>query len=205
MIVVVDYGMCNVGSITNMLRKVGAQPVASADPAVIAKATKLVLPGVGAFANGMRRLEEAGLVELLNRKVLEEKTPILGLCLGMQLFTLRSEEGSAAGLGWIDADTVKFSFPAGQEAPRVPHMGWNAVQITRPNALWAGMHDDPLFYFVHSYHVVCRADSDVATTTRYGYTFTSAVVHGHIAGTQFHPEKSHKFGTRLFANFVERF
>jgi glutamine amidotransferase len=204
MIVVIDYGMCNLGSIANMLRKVGAQPVMSADPAIVEKATKLILPGVGAFDNGMRRLHESGLVDLLTSKVMQDKTPILGLCLGMQLFSRRSDEGVDPGLGWIDAHTEKFSFAPGPDSLKIPHMGWNAVHVERTNPLWEDMYEDPMFYFVHSYHVVCHDAADVSATTDYGVTFTSSVARGNIFGTQFHPEKSHKFGMRLFTNFVER-
>ncbi len=205
MIVVIDYGMCNLGSIVNMLRKVGAQPVVSADPAVVEQAAKLVLPGVGAFDNGMKRLRESGLVGVLTRKVVDQRTPILGLCLGMQLFSRGSDEGVTPGLGWLDAETQRFKFPAGSDSLKIPHMGWNAVHIERPNPLWTDMYEDPMFYFVHSYHVVCRDAADVSASTEYGVTFTSSVARGNILGTQFHPEKSHKFGMRLFANFVGRF
>jgi len=141
---------------------------------------------------------------MLNRKVLEEHTPILGICLGMQLFTKHSEEGDAAGLGWIDADSRRFRFDAGSGL-RVPHVGWNTIQRRQPSALLEGVPSDQQFYFVHSYHVVCRDPDDVLTTTWYGHDFVSAVHRGNILGVQFHPEKSHEEGMRLIANFIKQF
>ena len=204
MIVVIDYGMGNLGSIANMLKKVGAKSIIASDVATLERADKLILPGVGAFDNGMQRLKDLGLLAVLNHKVLQDKTPILGLCLGMQLFTRRSEEGILPGLGWIDAETVRFHFASDQNELRIPHMGWNTVQIKHSSPLWYEMYPDARFYFVHSYHLVCHNDEDVTTATFYGYEFASSVTQGNIAGTQFHPEKSHKFGMRLFKNFVER-
>lgn len=203
MIVVIDYGMGNLGSVANMLKKVGAKAVISSDPAIIEKAGKLILPGVGAFDNGMRKLIDCGLTPILTRKVVEEKTPILGFCLGMQLFTQSSEEGILPGLSWIDATTVRFRFTPDQSDLKIPHMGWNNICIKNPSPLLKGMYPDARFYFVHSYHVVCRDEENVAATTFYGYEFASAVVRGNIVGTQFHPEKSHKFGMKVFRNFVE--
>ncbi|MCJ7529980.1 MAG: imidazole glycerol phosphate synthase subunit HisH [Anaerolineales bacterium] len=205
MIVVIDYGMGNLGSVANMLKKVGAKAVISSDPAIIEKAEKLILPGVGAFDNGMRKLNDRGLTPILAGKVVEEKTPILGFCLGMQLFTRSSEEGVLPGLGWIDATTVRFRFTQDQGDLKIPHMGWNHITIKSPSPLLEDMYPNARFYFVHSYHVVCRDEENVAATTLYGHEFTSAVVRGNIAGTQFHPEKSHRFGMKVFRNFVERY
>jgi glutamine amidotransferase len=204
MIVVVDMGVGNIGSIVNMLKKVGAQAVVSSDPAVIEGADKLILPGVGAFDNGMRNLTERRLVPVLTRKVREERTPILGVCLGMQLFTERSAEGRLPGLGWLAADTVRFSFEADQGRLKVPHMGWNTLRVCRPHPLFADLDDEPRFYFVHSYHLVCRDPGTVLAETSHGYAFPAAVGDGNIVGVQFHPEKSHRFGMRLLANFAER-
>jgi imidazole glycerol-phosphate synthase subunit HisH len=203
MIVVIDYGMGNIGSIANMLKKVGVAAVVSADIGTVESADKLILPGVGAFDQGMRHLRDLGLIPVLNRKVLEAKTPILGLCLGMQLFTRNSEEGSLPGLGWFDAETVRFRFHASQTGLKALHMGWNTVNLINPTALWKNMYPDARFYFVHAYHVVCHDQNDVTTTSHYGYEFASAITKGNVQGTQFHPEKSHKFGIRLFKSFVE--
>lgn len=204
MIVVIDYGMGNLGSIANMLKKVGTKAIISSDIATIEQADKLILPGVGAFDSAMQRLNGLGLVPILERKVLQDQVPIMGLCLGLQLFTRRSEEGRLPGLGWIDAETVKFRFDPHESGLKIPHMGWNTVEIQHPSPVWEAMYEDARFYFVHSYHVICQDDEDIAATTNYGYEFTSAINRGSISGMQFHPEKSHKFGMRLFKNFVER-
>ncbi len=202
MIVIVDYGMGNLGSILNMLRRVGAEAMVSSRVADIESAAKLVLPGVGSFDAGMRRLRELGLVDVLSEKVLRLKTPTLGVCLGMQLLTTSSEEGTEPGLGWIEARTVRFRFEGEQSRLKIPHMGWNTVTIRKKANLFAGMDDQSRFYFVHSYHVVCDDPEDVAATTEYGYEFVSAVERGNITGAQFHPEKSHRFGMKVYTNFV---
>jgi imidazole glycerol-phosphate synthase subunit HisH len=204
MIVIIDYGMGNLGSILNMLKKIGAPAKVSAEVQEIQAADKLILPGVGAFDAGMARLEELNLVNVLNDKVFNHKTPTLGVCLGMQLLTRRSAEGARPGLGWIDGETIRFRFtdPA-QSKLKIPHMGWNTVKVQREGALFKGLNDEARFYFVHSYHVVCHNPADILTTTDYGYDFVSAVQREHIMGAQFHPEKSHKFGLKLLKNFVE--
>lgn len=203
MIVVVDYGMGNVGSVVNMLRKVGADAEATGDVSAVARASKLVLPGVGAFDAAITRLRERELVSVLNRRVLEEGVPILGICLGMQVMTESSEEGSEAGLGWFAGGTQRFRFDDPVQRLRVPHMGWNVVRPARPTPLFDGMYEEPRFYFVHSYHVICRNDEDVMLTTEYGYRFVSGISRGNIYGVQFHPEKSHKFGMHLVRRFAE--
>ncbi len=205
MIVVIDYGVGNLGSIANMLRKIGAKAVVSSEAAVIEQADKLILPGVGAFDNGMRNLKERGLIPLLNAKVLQDKTPILGLCLGMQLLTQRSEEGQLSGLGWLEAETVRFKFDGGHTRLKIPHMAWNTIQVCQSHPILTDMDVETRFYFVHSYHVVCSDKSLVLAQTDYGYQFPSVVGRENILGTQFHPEKSHKFGMKLLRNFAERF
>jgi glutamine amidotransferase len=201
-IVIVDYGMGNLGSIANMIKKVGGKASILSDPAQISRARRLILPGVGAFDSGMTQLRERGLLEVLHRKALEDKIPVLGICLGMQLLTSSSEEGVLPGLGWIPAATRKFSFPSGPGSLRIPHMGWNTV-VPRPDAaLFQGQEGPWRFYFVHSYHVCCQDPADVLCTTTYGSPFTSAVARGNILGVQFHPEKSHAFGMKLFRSFL---
>jgi glutamine amidotransferase len=202
-VTIIDYGMGNLGSIVNMLKKVGATAVISSDIATIEKASKLILPGVGAFENGMKNLNNLGLTPILNAKVIRDKTPLLGICLGAQLLTKRSEEGNLPGLGWLDAETVRFKFDATQTDLKVPHMGWNSISITQPHPIFEGMYADPRFYFVHSYHFLCNDPRDILAKTCYGYEFTSVVTKENIVGTQFHPEKSHKFGMKLLKNFVE--
>ncbi|MBN1306082.1 MAG: imidazole glycerol phosphate synthase subunit HisH [Anaerolineales bacterium] len=204
MIVIVDYGMGNLGSILNMLKKIGVTGAKiSSSPDEVEQADKLILPGVGAFDTGMKRLAETGLLEVLNEKVLKSKTPTLGVCLGMQLITKSSEEGQLPGLGWIDARTIRFQFDPRQTGLKIPHMGWNFIEFQREGALLMDMYPGSRFYFVHSYHVVCGNAADVLATTNYGYDFVSIVQHENIMGVQFHPEKSHKFGMRIYKNFVE--
>ena len=204
MTVIVDYGMGNLGSIRNMLKKIGEQAVISSDPDGIRQADRLILPGVGSFDRGMRHLQQRGLLPVLNDKVRCEQTPTLGICLGMQLLTRRSEEGRLPGLGWIDGETVRFQFEGRHQALKVPHMGWNTVTVARDESLFRGLtNGQTRFYFVHSYHVVCDHASDVLAQTEYGFPFIASVQRGHVMGTQFHPEKSHKYGMRLLQNFVE--
>ena len=204
MIAIVDYGMGNLGSIANMLRKIGSAGEITADPERIAAAEKLILPGVGHFGAGMRALEERGLIPVLNRKALEERVPVLGICLGMQLLTRHSEEGDTAGLGWIDADTVRFRFTGEQARMRVPHMGWNTVETVQESPLFPeGVDEETRFYFVHSYYVRCHDAEAVLANSRYGHPFVSAVQKGNVMGAQFHPEKSHRYGMSLLKGFAE--
>lgn len=202
MIIIVDYGMGNLGSILNMLKKIGAQAAISADIEEIRRADKLILPGVGAFDNGMKNLNESGFIPVLMEKAVVQKTPILGICLGMQLMTKSSEEGSVAGLGWLDAVTVRFRHEP-ERGLKIPHMGWNSVAIVKDSPLLKDMFPDPRFYFVHSYHAVCSDGRDILATSHYGYDFVSAFQRDNIMGVQFHPEKSHKYGMRLLKNFAE--
>ncbi|KMJ53613.1 imidazole glycerol phosphate synthase [Vogesella sp. EB] len=201
MVVIIDYGVGNLGSIQNMLRKVGCQAITSSDPDVIMNAPKLLLPGVGAFDAGMQCLTERGLKPVLNDYVISRKKPVLGICLGMQLMTASSDEGSIPGLGWIDAQ-VKRIRPS-DSTLKVPHMGWNQVRQVKDDPLLTNLVTGSRFYFVHSYHVECHNPEDVLLTTNYGGEFHSAFRHGNIWGFQFHPEKSHKFGMQLLKNFAE--
>jgi len=203
-ITIVDYGAGNLASIANMLRKVGAESRVSADPADVRTADKLILPGVGHFDHGMQNLRARGLDEALTQRVVREGVPILGICLGLQLFARGSEEGTSSGLGWIDADVRRFDTSRMAEALRVPHMGWADVSIEHPDALVESLPPDPRFYFVHSFHIVADHEPDVLVRAVHGYAFVAGVARGHIRGVQFHPEKSHKFGMKLLANFAER-
>jgi glutamine amidotransferase len=202
-IAIIDYGMGNVGSMANMLKRVGADATITSDHDVIATADKLILPGVGAFDNGMRELANRNLVAVLNEQVLEKGKSILGVCLGMHLFTRGSEEGSAPGLGWLPAQAVRLRPTPGSGAVKVPHMGWNTAPAVHPDLLFDGLDAESRFYFVHSFHVTCD-DGSVLARTEYGDPFVSAIRRGNIAGVQFHPEKSHRFGLRLLRNFAER-
>lgn len=203
MITIVDYGLGNLSSIKNMLRRLGFEAVISADPEAIEKAAKIILPGVGAFDNGMRNIRERGLEAVLNKKALEERVPTLGICLGMQLLTGSSEEGREPGLGWIPGRALRFAFAPDQERLKIPHMGWNNVTVRAESPLIRNFLPEMRFYFVHSYHVVCDDPADVLLSAEYGGTITAAVSRGNIMGTQFHPEKSHKFGMILLKNFAE--
>jgi len=203
MIVIIDYAMGNLGSVVNMFKKIGEQAIISSDIETIRQADKLILPGVGAFDSGMKKLQERGLISVLNSKVLEDGTPVLGLCLGMQLLTRCSEEGQLPGLGWLDAETIRFKPDATNSTLKVPHMGWNSLRICQSHPLLNGFETEPRFYFVHSYYVTCADPQNILAQTHYGEEFTSVVGKGNILGVQFHPEKSHKFGMRLLRNFVE--
>lgn len=203
MIIIIDYKMGNLGSILNMLKKVGAPALVSSLYEDIAQADKLILPGVGAFDNGISNLRESGLLPVLIEKVLERKTPVLGICLGMQLMTRRSEEGKLPGLGWIEAETVRFRLDRKESGLKVPHMGWNSATVSKGNSIFRGLEEENRFYFVHSYHVACKDDGDVLSTTRHGYEFASSIRKGNIVGVQFHPEKSHRYGLKLLSNFAE--
>jgi glutamine amidotransferase len=201
--VIIDYGMGNLGSILNMLKKIGAGAVVSSDISEIEKADKLILPGVGAFDSGMKNLTDHGLIPVLNDRVIKERTPLLGICLGMQLFTKRSEEGKLEGMGWFDAETVRFNFDDEESKLKIPHMGWNYIKVEKENNLFKNTDGDSRFYFVHSYHVVCNQKDDILATTLYGYEFVSAINRDNIFGVQFHPEKSHKFGMKILKNFID--
>jgi imidazole glycerol-phosphate synthase subunit HisH len=202
MITIVDYKTGNLGSIQNILKRIGEKSVITSDKNEIAQATKLILPGVGTFDTGMRNLAELDLVGILDKKVLVEKIPVLGICLGMQLLSTGSEEGSIRGLGWIDGETIRFIFINSQEY-KIPHMGWNFIQQHKKSNLFDNMFPDPRFYFVHSFYFKANDPADILTTTSYEIEFTSAIEKANIIGVQFHPEKSHKFGMKLLKNFVD--
>lgn len=203
MIIIVDYGLGNLRSILHKLERIGTPAMITSEAGEIAKAQKLILPGVGAFDKGMFNLKEYGLIPILNQKVLVEKTPILGICLGMQLFCKCSEEGTTEGLGWLDAECRKFKFGEENAHLKVPHMGWNTLTIKREHFLLKDMPPDAAFYFVHTFYVVCNEEHDILAQTRYGFDFTSVIQRNNIWGTQFHPEKSHKSGIQLLKNFAE--
>lgn len=202
MIGVLDYGIGNIGSILNMLKKVGAQGQAVTTASELKACDKLILPGVGAFDMGMDLLLQSGMREALDAAV-QSGTPLLGICLGMQMLGCRSEEGHSKGLGYIPFDLKRFSL-SDQPALKIPHMGWDSVKIMQPDApIIKGLEQPARFYFVHSYHAVCDDSSDALMTCDYGYPFVAAVHRGNVWGTQFHPEKSHRFGMCLIHNFAK--
>ncbi|WP_060825400.1 imidazole glycerol phosphate synthase subunit HisH [Sulfurospirillum cavolei] len=201
MIAILDYGIGNLKSIHNMFKKIGIDAVITSDIHEIQNADKYLLPGVGSFDYAIMRLKNASFFDVLEKEVLEVKKPVLGICLGMQLLTQRSEEGKEQGLGWIDAQTIRFDLD--DKSLAIPHMGWNKV-IPREEGKVLFKHlQESRFYFVHSYHVVCNDEANIAATTCYGDDFTCSVSKGNIYGVQFHPEKSHKFGMQLLKNFGE--
>ena len=201
MIVIIDYGAGNLASVRNMVRKVGGDAVISSRPADIASASKLVLPGVGAFDYGMGKLHELGLVSPLHERA-QAGVPLLGICLGMQLLSNGSDEGELPGLGLIQARFRQF-IPDRDARLRVPHVGWNTVNVLRANPILPLADEEQRFYFVHSYYAECERDEDRIATTTYGIDFTSSYGHGNVLGCQFHPEKSHRFGMALMKRFLE--
>jgi imidazole glycerol-phosphate synthase subunit HisH len=200
-ITIVNYGLGNLGSIFNMLKKIGVDSQITSDPEEIAKAQKIILPGVGHFDRAMERIGQSGLREILDQMALVEKVPLLGICLGMQLLTKSSEEGKLPGLGWIPAKTVRFCFSNGSNL-KIPHMGWNLVRRATSSPLTKNFEPEHRFYFVHSYHVFVEEERFSILETEHGYRFVSAIQKDNIFGVQFHPEKSHRFGMQLLKNFA---
>ena len=201
MITIVDYGMGNLKSIQNMLKKVGAESVITSDLTEVENAKKIILPGVGSFDTAIMNIEALGLKPVLNKLVLDGKVPIFGICLGMQIMCNSSEEGHMDGFGWIDAEVKKFSFEKGSDL-KVPHMGWNVVHAEDGKDLFKDCSEEELrFYHVHSYYVKLNDEEDQLATTNYSFEFTSGFRKNNIVGVQFHPEKSHSFGMQMFRNF----
>ena len=203
MITIVDYGMGNLGSIKNMFKYIGVEATIESDVDKIKNASKILLPGVGSFDTAMKKINESDLKDVLNEKALKEQVPVLGICLGMQLLTNSSEEGNLAGLGWIDAKTMSFKGRIDKKY-RIPHMGWNIVSKSNDSLLTSGFEEfeETRFYFVHSYFVKVEDEKNSILKTNYGLEFDSAIQKDNIYGAQFHPEKSHKFGMKLFENFA---
>lgn len=198
---IVDYGMGNIGSLINMFRRIGVQCEVVSDVGSIARARKIMLPGVGAFGAAMGRIDELELRKVLRAKALDEQVPFMGICLGMQLMTRSSEESPGVkGLDLIPADTLRFPRALGL---KVPHMGWNEVTVSRPTVLTTALPPEPRFYFVHSYYVQADDPADVMLRCYYGHKFDAGLNRGNIFGAQFHPEKSHKFGIALLKGFAE--
>ncbi|WP_353106629.1 imidazole glycerol phosphate synthase subunit HisH [Acetoanaerobium noterae] len=206
MIAVIDYGVGNVGSIINMLKKIGDTPILAKNASDIKKADKLILPGVGSFDTGMRMLRESGMLDEINNHVTIKEKPLLGICLGMQMLGRQSEEGKLKGLSYIPFDNVKFNFDSLESKEyKTPHMGWNVVKNTICDDLIVSNIDTiQRYYFVHSYHALCDKEENILMKCKYGYEFAAAVKHNNVYGFQFHPEKSHKFGMTLLENFARR-
>ena len=203
MILILDYGMGNLRSVQMKIQMLNFQASISRDIKSILAADKLILPGVGHFAEGMKNIKEFGILDALHEAVIYKKIPILGICLGMQLLTSFSEEGSVSGLGWIDASTNKIISKSTEDL-RIPHVGWNKVRQVNKSILFDNIENDTRFYFTHTYAVQCHNKEDSIGETLYGDKFTSVIQKDNIYGTQFHPEKSHMTGLKLIQNFLEK-
>lgn len=202
MIVIVDYGLGNLISIQNMIKKIGFKSIISSNKELIMKSSKLILPGVGAFDEGINNIEKKGLKELLTYKAKEEKVPFLGICLGMQLMLDNSEEGDEKGLGFISGVVKKIPENINSQI-KVPHIGWNFVKVNKPSFLFKSFEEKIRFYFVHSYYVELDDINKCILKTKYGLEFVSAYQDENIYGVQFHPEKSHRYGKLFLKNFIE--
>ena len=203
MIHIVDYGLGNILAFRNMYKQLNLEVTVAKTAADLANATRIILPGVGAFAHAMELLEASGMRGTLTDLVIDRKTPVIGICVGMQILAEGSDEGSRPGLGWVPGRVRHFKTMADPEV-RVPHMGWNDVSPRAGTGLFAGLEQEARFYFLHSYYFQCADTADAAAEARYGTAFTCAVKRGNVAGVQFHPEKSHHFGARLLKNFAEQ-
>jgi glutamine amidotransferase len=201
MILIIDYGVGNLRSIENILRRAGVEAIISSKPSEICAASKLILPGVGHFGFGMASLRRCGLMEVLNERVLGARVPILGICLGAQLLGRGSEEGDCAGLSWVDMDIVRFDTSRIGSLRKVPHMGWADTRHS-DCPLFHGVREPSRFYYVHSYHFQCDDEGMVMCTAEHGYRFAAGIACGNIFGVQFHPEKSHVYGQQLLKNFA---
>ncbi len=199
MITIINYGIGNVASIANMFKRIGQKTSIALDAGDVEKAEKLILPGVGSYDAAVKELQDRNLWSSINNRVLGDKIPILGICLGMQLLCSSSDEGREPGFGWIEARCHKFRFEPGTDI-KVPCMGWNHIDLKNDEPIFEDL-DHPKFYFVHSYHVVCEDDRNCIATADYGYAYPAAIRKDNIYGVQFHPEKSHRYGMQLLKNF----
>ncbi len=200
-VLILDYGMGNIFSVTKKLNRLKIDSFVSSSEEAILTADKIILPGVGHFGKAMENLKKLNLIEILNQEVLIKKKPILGICLGMQLMANKSEEGNVEGLGWIDANVVKFNI-TNKLKYKVPHTGWNQVNISKESKLMNNIPNSSEFYFVHSYHFKTNNPIDILNETDYESRFVSAIEKENICGVQYHPEKSHDTGEILLKNFV---
>ena len=201
-ILIVDYGMGNLNSVARKLSKIGVKSFISSNPIKLLDAEKIILPGVGHFKQAVDNLKSSGLWSALNIAVIENKTPILGICLGLQLMANHSQEGDSKGFGWLDADVVRFRIK-NKSRFKVPHMGWNTIRQTKPSKLFEGEEANQEFYFVHTFHINAYDKSQVLNYTHYEYEFPSAMEKENIYGVQYHPEKSHEYGENILMNFAE--
>ena len=203
MIAIVDYGLGNVRAFLNVYKRLNVDARAARTANDLKDASKVILPGVGTFDHAIERLERSGMRESLDDLVLAQRVPVLGVCVGMQILGYSSDEGTRPGLGWIPGHVRRFDSLRSTEQLPLPHMGWNDVRPVFANRLFDQLQQDARFYFLHSYYFQCERAEDAVALTTYGTDFSSAVNSGNIFGVQFHPEKSHHFGTRLLHNFAD--
>lgn len=203
MIGIVDYGLGNVGAFANVYKNARIPAITCSTADHLAGTTRIILPGVGAFDHAMDSLNKSGMREALDDRVLKDKVPVLGVCVGMQMMARSSEEGRGPGLGWVDGVVKRIDCSRLTSGARLPHMGWNDVAPRGRIGLFRGLDDKAIFYFLHSYCFVCSHDENVIAETDYGTRFACAVNSANVYGVQFHPEKSHGYGTRLLMNFAE--
>tara|TARA_R110000823_G_scaffold282750_1_gene400952 strand:- start:829 stop:1458 length:630 start_codon:yes stop_codon:yes gene_type:complete len=203
-VAIIDYNMGNLNSVKKAFQKVGANVVITNDRKTIQGSSKIVLPGVGSFKDGMKNLQDLGLISLLNTEVIKNKKPFLGICLGMQLIGIEGYEiEKTDGLKWIEAETIKFNFSDLDKKLKVPHVGWNNVSVVDDNPLYKGIENDSDFYFVHSYHLKINEKNVIKTITDHGISFVSSVQKENICACQFHPEKSQVDGLKFLINFLK--
>ena len=202
MITIIDYGVGNISAFQNVYKSLDIPTQIAKSVEDLQEVEKLILPGVGAFDYAMSQLNQSGMRERLDELVLIQKTPVIGICVGMQMMGHQSDEGQLKGLQWIDANIRKFDESTLHQRTKLPHMGWNDVFPVSTHPLFEGLEKDALFYFLHSYYFECNNKEDILATSDYGVSFTSAANHDNIYGIQFHPEKSHQYGEKLLHNFA---
>jgi len=203
MIKIVNYGSGNVQAILNIYKKLNIECQVANTPEELLNATKIILPGVGAFDETMSELLKSGFKKVLDQMVLVKHIPIIGICVGMQILANKSEEGTLAGLGYIDGEVKKFDTKSFMQKPFVPHLGWNSISIQKNHQIFKDIDFERGFYFLHTYYFECNSVANILAKTDYGSELPSAVINGNILGMQFHPEKSHSNGVQLFKNFAE--
>jgi imidazole glycerol-phosphate synthase subunit HisH len=203
MITIIDYGLGNIRAFVNVYERLNIKTKVAHNADEIRGATKIILPGVGAFDYAMKQLNASGMRDELDNKVLAEKIPVIGICVGMQILANSSEEGILPGLGWIDGEVKLFDTAKIPHKTRLPHMGWNNINPVNGNDLLNGLDAQSRFYFLHSYYFVCHKEKEIISTTEYGISYASAINRENIFGIQFHPEKSHSNGIQLLHNFAK--
>lgn len=203
MITIIDYGLGNVLAFANMYKRMNIEFTIAKTAADLIEAKRIILPGVGSFDHAMMKLNKSGMREALDKLVLVEKVPVIGICVGMQMLANSSEEGELPGIGWINGVVKKFDVNKFKQKTHLPHMGWNDIYPQKVSKVLAGLEKDARFYFLHSFYFECEDEQEILATAVYGEPFCCIVKSGNIYGVQFHPEKSHHFGAQLLKNFSE--